>query len=217
MRSLDLFSGIGGLSLGLERAGIHAVVHCEIDEKCQRVLRNHWPETPLEPDVATIDVDGYSVDLVAGGFPCQPFSSVEDGTTSPTCGHTCCVSSNDFAGCAQCDPFGYWLRTSLVSVMTESIGSAPISSVRASPAGRSIWILRHPAGIAGADGSSSWPTPTAKANHDAPSMRKWPAYRKYQDAVKRTTPRLWEWMMGFPAGWTRCARSATASRRGRRK
>ena len=56
---------------------------------------------------------------------------------------------------------------------------------------------------AGGGVSSCWPTPTAKANHDAPSMRKWPAYASYQNAVKRTTPRLWEWMMGFPAGWTR--------------
>lgn len=57
------------------------------------------------------------------------------------------------------------------------------------------------------------PTPTAKANHDAPSMRKWPAYETYQRWLAafgaRTEPRIWEWMMGFPIGWTDCAPLAT--------
>lgn len=46
-----------------------------------------------------------------------------------------------------------------------------------------------------------WPTPTAKANHWAPSMRKWPAYRRLQDAIMTPCPRLFEWEMGFPVGW----------------
>lgn len=46
-----------------------------------------------------------------------------------------------------------------------------------------------------------WPTPTAKANHWAPSMRKWPAYRRLQDAIPTPSPELFEWMMGLPAGW----------------
>lgn len=46
-----------------------------------------------------------------------------------------------------------------------------------------------------------WPTPTAKANHWAPSMRKWPAYRRLQDAIPQPNSELFEWMMGLPAGW----------------
>lgn len=46
-----------------------------------------------------------------------------------------------------------------------------------------------------------WPTPTAKANHWAPSMRKWPAYRRLQDAIPHPSPELFEWMMGLPDGW----------------
>lgn len=79
MRVLDLFSGIGGFSLGLERAGMRTVAFCEIDPKCRRVLRQHWPEVPIHDDVTTLDTTGLSVDVLAGGFPCQPFSSAARG------------------------------------------------------------------------------------------------------------------------------------------
>lgn len=73
MRVLDLFSGIGGFSLGLERAGMQTVAFCEIDPYCQAVLRKHWPEVPIYDDVRALPPIG-CVDLVCGGFPCQPFS-----------------------------------------------------------------------------------------------------------------------------------------------
>ena len=47
MKVLDLFSGIGGFSLGLERAGMETVAFCEYDEKARKVLRKHWPEVPI--------------------------------------------------------------------------------------------------------------------------------------------------------------------------
>jgi DNA (cytosine-5)-methyltransferase 1 len=78
MNVLDLFSGIGGFSLGLERAGMRTVAFCERDEYCRAVLRKHWPDVPCFDDVHTIDADGLArlgrIDLVCGGFPCQPFS-----------------------------------------------------------------------------------------------------------------------------------------------
>ncbi len=79
MRVLDLFSGIGGFSLGLERAGMRTVAFCEIDPYCRRVLARHWPAIPCYDDVRSLTADrlradGIRPDAIAGGFPCQDIS-----------------------------------------------------------------------------------------------------------------------------------------------
>lgn len=84
MRVLDLFSGIGGFSLGLERAGMRTVAFCEIDPFCRAVLRKHWPEVPIYDDVQTLTAarlasDGIGVDVICGGFPCQDISTAGKG------------------------------------------------------------------------------------------------------------------------------------------
>lgn len=77
---LDLFSGIGGFSLGLERTGgFETVAFCEIEEFPRKVLRKHWPEVPIYDDVRTLTADilgrdGIAVDVITGGFPCQDIS-----------------------------------------------------------------------------------------------------------------------------------------------
>ncbi|MBN8968976.1 MAG: DNA cytosine methyltransferase [Rhizobiales bacterium] len=79
MNVLDLFSGIGGFSLGLERAGMRTVAFCEIDEFCREVLRKHWPHVPIFGDI--IDLRAISigpVDVICGGFPCQDVSIAGD-------------------------------------------------------------------------------------------------------------------------------------------
>lgn len=81
LRVLDLFSGIGGFSLGLERTGgFETVAFCEIEPFPRRVLAKHWPEVPCYDDVRILtgDVlarDGIAdIDVITGGFPCQDLS-----------------------------------------------------------------------------------------------------------------------------------------------
>jgi DNA (cytosine-5)-methyltransferase 1 len=85
---LDLFSGIGGFSLGLERAtlegayidGFTTTAFCEIEAFPRKVLAKHWPDVPCYDDVRTLTAerlaaDGIAVDVICGGFPCQDLSS----------------------------------------------------------------------------------------------------------------------------------------------
>ena len=72
---LDLFSGIGGFSLGLESTGFFKTVgFCEQDKFCQKVLRKHWKDVPIYEDIKTLDARKIQADVVVGGFPCQSFS-----------------------------------------------------------------------------------------------------------------------------------------------
>jgi DNA (cytosine-5)-methyltransferase 1 len=94
LRVLDLFSGIGGFSLGLERTGgFETVAFCEIEEFPRKVLAKHWPKVPIYHDVRELTADrlradGIGVDVITGGFPCQDISTagkkagIADGTRS---------------------------------------------------------------------------------------------------------------------------------------
>lgn len=71
----SLFAGIGGMDLGLERAGMECRWQVEIDPYCQRVLTKHWPDVPKYKDVRDVGRHNLEpVDLICGGFPCQPVS-----------------------------------------------------------------------------------------------------------------------------------------------
>lgn len=72
---VELFGGIGGGSLGMQRAGMTPVAFVEIDPFCQAVLREHHPGVPIFGDVHDVGARNLPpCDLIAGGFPCQPVS-----------------------------------------------------------------------------------------------------------------------------------------------
>jgi DNA (cytosine-5)-methyltransferase 1 len=100
MNVLDLFSGIGGFSLGLERAGFRTVAFCEIDSYCRAVLARHWPGVPILGDIRAVTADtdcerqlqqggtigqerrrlvDCGVEVICGGFPCQDISVAGKG------------------------------------------------------------------------------------------------------------------------------------------
>jgi DNA (cytosine-5)-methyltransferase 1 len=77
VKVLDLFSGIGGFSRGLEAAGpFETIAFVEYEPYCQAVLKHHWPRTKILGDIKNVKKEDIPTrpDVIVGGFPCQPFS-----------------------------------------------------------------------------------------------------------------------------------------------
>ena len=93
LKVLDLFAGIGGFTLGLEKTNLYeTVAFCEWDKSCQKVLNKHWPNTYCYDDIKELTYrDGYlysdsnevtgftEIDVITGGFPCQDISYAGKG------------------------------------------------------------------------------------------------------------------------------------------
>ena len=70
MKVLDLFSGIGGFSLGLERAGMETIAFCEIEPFCKKILKKHWSDVPVFEDIRNLSAHDLpeKPDVICGGY-----------------------------------------------------------------------------------------------------------------------------------------------------
>jgi hypothetical protein len=208
----SLFAGIGGFDLAAERAGLEVKWQVEIDDYATRVLSKHWPNVTRFRDVRKCGGRNLEwVDVICGGFPCQDISSAGQKVGI----------DGERSGLEDWDEFsGIWPRAGMT---------------RSGRAYRLLSLARHISAL----GSSWLATPTATANQTAPSMMKHPGCRRWLPTPNthggknsgrwdelggsgnpfRGTPLAsvaiqpwqYEWMMGFPIGWSDCAVSATAS------
>lgn len=142
---LSLFSGIGGLDLAAEMAGFKTVGQCEWADYPTKVLEKHWPDVPRWRDIRTLTGDSFydktgmrTVDVISGGFPCQPFSVAgkrrgkEDDRTS---GLKCLELSRNSG------PLGLLARTLLGSSTWRSTRCTLTWKVSATPSKRLLFRL----------------------------------------------------------------------------
>lgn len=80
MNVASFFSGIGGIDLGFEKAGMHILFQCEILSFGQKILKKHWPDVELKTDITKVSGSEIpEVDVFIGGFPCQDLSLANQG------------------------------------------------------------------------------------------------------------------------------------------
>ena len=80
MNVASFFSGIGGIDIGLENAGMNVVFQCEVNAFCQKILHQHWPNIRLEGDINAVSAENVpDAELWCGGFPCQDLSLANQG------------------------------------------------------------------------------------------------------------------------------------------
>lgn len=165
MKVLDLFSGIGGFSLGLERAGMTTVAFCEYDESARNVLKKHWPEVPIHEDINTLDARQYrtTVDVVCGGFPCQDLSAA--GNQQGFTGERSSLYSEMLRVISECLPRyaifenitnlligeeGRWFARFLYDLAEIGFDAEwhciPASAVGAAHHRDRVWVIAYPAG-----------------------------------------------------------------------
>jgi DNA (cytosine-5)-methyltransferase 1 len=136
----SLFSGVGGLELGLEWAGLGPVKwQVEIDPFCRQVLKKQWPEVRRYEDIHNISSTTLpSVDLICGGFPCQPFSTASHGRRTA-------IDLWPEMRRVVCD-----IRPRVV--IAENVQLEPVEAAAGdlTDAGYSVGIVNLPAGVVGA-------------------------------------------------------------------
>jgi len=160
---LDLFSGIGGFSVGLEATEkFKTIGFCEQDKFCQKVLRKHWSDVPIYEDIKKLDARKIKADVVVGGFPCQSISIAgkqKEKMMTDTYSQKCLESLKKF------NPDGLLAKmcqTLLTSQMDKSCKTYTIHwKQRITKSKLSILqLVRKELGTKGQESGSLLPTPT---------------------------------------------------------
>ena len=229
MKIGSLFSCIGGLDLGIERAGLGSVSwQVEIDPYYRDVLANHWPDAERFDDVRTVGASNLSpVDIIIGGFPCTDISpaagpapskaAVASTATSPDCG----ASSRESSG--KSSQLGLWSKTS-----TAAGGSGcPSCGAICGPSGMPLCRFEcSPVRWARpiAEPASSWlPTVSSRdykgtssaswrhGNRSPDTLPDWLAWRlgMPSDRTYYLDPAFAGLVMGFPKGWAHLPSAGT--------
>jgi DNA (cytosine-5)-methyltransferase 1 len=206
----SLFSGVGGLELGLEACGLGPVLwQCDSDPAARAVLARHWPEVRRYEDVREVITGAVApVAVLCGGFPCQPVS---------------------VAGKRQGQKDPRWLWPFFAAVVARlRPGLVFIENV---PGLRSAGLRDVLADLADLGYDAQWDVFSAAEGRSAPpTARDWRSgasnlhgvnARPLNEVVHRDTPGplnpTWvEWLMGFPLAWTASASSATPASRSKR-
>jgi DNA (cytosine-5)-methyltransferase 1 len=225
---LDLFSGIGGFSLGLERAGFRTVAFCEIDPYCRRVLAKHWPGVPIFEDVTKLrGTDVGTVDLICGGFPCQDISIAGKGAGISGSRSGLWTEFHRLIG--EIRP-RYVIVENVPALLQRGLGKVlgdlaeigydaewdciPASYVGCRQLRDRIWIVAYPEchGLQGGGGRIS--PRRGKAN---PEKNNWQDWCSLVLGQRYPVPETAELVMGFPTGHTEIELSETPSFRKSRK
>jgi len=204
MTLLDLFSGIGGFSLAARWAGIETIQFVEIDPFCQKVLAKNFPGVPIHDDIKTFKAEPGSADIVSGGFPCQPFSCAgkrrgkeDDRYLWPEMRRVISEARPSWVIAENVTGIDGMALKTIISDM-ESIKYEVLEPLEipacavGSPQRRSrIWLVSHAlCGIKAMGG---------RFEEVGGSQNK---YRGTIYAREKVNPQWWEWLMGYPAGWT---------------
>ncbi len=202
MNELALFAGAGGGLLASRSLGWRTVCAVELDEYCRCVLIQRQNDGELRPgfpiwdDVRTFDGRPWRglVHIVTGGFPCQAFSTAAAGNN--TADDLWPEMRRVVADVAPWYVFAENVSRDAINAAADDLESMGYKT-RALSLSAKTWVLT----TFGA-GTGFLHTPTTQANFCAPSMQKWSSCREWSRTFGVITPQNYEWLMGWPIGWT---------------